>query len=112
MSGALRIGELNRQIKLQQRASSQDTYGQQVNTWSDVCTTWAHIRPLSGRELIAAQAVQSEVSHEIVIRYRPGITAAMRAVYQGRFFNILAVLDQDTQHRSLVLQVSEGLNQG
>lgn len=108
----MRPGELRRQVQIQQRNSTQDSFGQRVQTWATVATTWADIQPLSGRELETAQAVRSEVTHTVVIRYRPGVTAAMRVVYQGRYFNVLSVIDVDTRHKVMQLLCSEGLNDG
>lgn len=112
MAHSLRSGELNRRITIQQRATSTDSYGQQATTWADVLSCWAAIEPLDGRELLLAQAINAEVTHRLTVRYRTGITAAMRATYQGRLFNIHAVLDPDTAHVALQLLCSEGLNQG
>ena len=103
---------MNRRATIQQRSTGKDTFGQQSMTWTDYLPVWAYIEPMTGRELIAAQAQQSEVTHQVVIRYRAGITAAMRLVYEGRIFDILSVVDTDTQHRRLVLQCAEGLTAG
>ena len=108
----LRAGDMNRRITLQARDTAVDSHGQQATTWADVITCWASIEPLDGRELVTAKAINAEVSHRVVVRYRAGVTAAMRAVYQGRFFNILSVTDPDTAHVALHLLCSEGLTQG
>lgn len=108
----VRSGDLNRRIAIQQRTTTPDGYGQQTTTWTDVITCWASIEPLNGRELVQAQAVQAETTHQVTILYRSSITAAMRVVYQGRVFNILSVIDPDTSHVALQLLCSEGLNQG
>jgi SPP1 family predicted phage head-tail adaptor len=94
-----------------------DSYGQQVTSWSDAFTTWASIEALSARELFAAQAVQSEVSHRITVRYRtdlanPAATAAMRAIYNGRIFNIQGATNVDERNRTIEILASEGLNNG
>ena len=49
---------------------------------------------------------------QVVIRYRPGIVAPMRLLYEGAIFNILSVLDDFTRHRKLTLLCSEGLTRG
>lgn len=108
----IRAGDLKRQIVIQSRSTGKDSFGQSAVTWTNMVTTRAAITPLSGNELIAAQAQFAETTHHIEIRYRTGITAAMRAIYQGRVFNILSVIDDFTAHRRLVLVCSEGLNQG
>ena len=103
---------LNRRITIQSRASTIDSYGQQITTWTDLVSCWASIEPLSGREIIAAQAVSSELSHTVTIRYRSAVTAAMRVLYQSRVFNIQSATDPDTAHIALQLLCSEGLTQG
>lgn len=100
---------LNRRLTVQARATTVDAFGQQTTTWADVYTLWAAITPLAGRELVAAQAVNSETTHEIMLRYRTGIVAAQRLVYQGRIFAVLNVQDVATEHRWLKLLCSEGL---
>lgn len=109
----MRAGELRRRVTIQQRVTTQDTFGGQSQTWTDFAANVpAAIDPLSGRELMTAQATQSEVSHRITIRYLPGVTAAMRIVYQGRYFNISAVMNIEERNREMQILASEGLNNG
>lgn len=113
----LRSGELNRRIRLQQRNAAQDSYGEQLLTWSDVTTLWAAIEPLAGRELELAQKVSSEVTHRISLRYQPQFTdtrtvASLRALYKGRIFNIQAAMNVDEANVVIHLLAAEGLNEG
>lgn len=109
----MRAGELRRRVTIQQRVTTQDTFGGQSQTWADFAAhVPAAIEPLSGRELMTAQSTQSEVSHRITIRYLPGVTAAMRIVYQGRYFNISAVMNIEERNREMQILASEGLNNG
>lgn len=109
----MQIGKLNRLVSIQQRASTQDTFGQQSTGWTNLYTNvHVAIRPLSGREMLAAQAVNSEVSHNINLRYLAGITANMRILYGTRIFNITAVMNIDERNKELMLQAAEGLNDG
>jgi SPP1 family predicted phage head-tail adaptor len=94
-----------------------DSDGARTDVWApafDVSPTMpAEVEPLSGRELIAANAVQSRVTHRIRIRYREGITAEMRAVERETVYNIEAVIpDQDSGLRRLTLLASTGTNEG
>ena len=116
-SYVIRSGDLRDRVTLQQRQTSQSPSGQPVETWVELFTAWADMDPLTGRELIAAQQVQSSVTHNVTMRYRsefanPKAVASMRLVYQGRYFNIHACMDQDSRKRAVVLQVEEGLNNG
>lgn len=113
----MRSGDLRKRVTFQLRGSTADTYGQQTTTWTDLFTTWAEIAALSARELFAAQAVQSEVTHAITTRYRselalPRKVAAMRALYNGRIFNITGAINTDERNREIVMQASESLTNG
>jgi SPP1 family predicted phage head-tail adaptor len=110
--GGVRSGDLRRRITIQSRDSQQDTFGQQSTSWVDVLSCWAQISPANGREQLAGDAQQAETTHRITIRYRPGITAAMRVVYEGRLLEVTSVLDDEMQHRKLQLMCSEGLAPG
>lgn len=103
---------LSRRITIQSRASALDSFGQQILTWTDVLSCWASLESQSSKELIAAQAVNAELTDMVTIRYRTGITAAMRVLYQSRVLNIQSVINPDTAHVALQLMCSEGLNQG
>ncbi len=112
-----RPGNLRHNITIQQRGITTDSFGQQVTTWSDLITVWASIEALTAREILAAQAVQSQVSHKITLRYRPELSspmavAAMRVVYSGRYFNISGAVNIDERNINIELLVSEGLNLG
>ena len=111
------IGAMRQRIVFQARGVSVDSFGQQVTTWTDAFGIWASIEPVSARELFAAQAVQSEVSHRITVRYRAEFAnqagvAAMRAVSEVRIFNIHGAVDTDGRRRWVELRVTEGLNNG
>lgn len=113
----MRAGEMNQRITLQQRASTQDSFGAQDNTWTDVATLWAGINPMTGKELFAAQAVNTEITHVVKTRYQalfadPKAVAAMRLNYSGRIFNIHASMNVGEGNREVQLLCSEGLNTG
>lgn len=108
-------GNLRHRVSIQQKQISQNPVsGELTETWADVWTNVpAAVEPLSAREFIAAQSFQSEVSTRITIRYRAGITAAMRILHNGRIFNIQGVLaDPDSGRSWLTLPCSEGVNNG
>lgn len=94
-----------------------DSDGARVEVWAPAFDTGstmpAEVAPLSGRELTAAAATQSRVTHRILIRYRDGITAKLRAVERETVYNIEAVIsDQKSGLRYLTLLASTGTNDG
>lgn len=89
----MRAGDLDRRITIQKPSTEQDEWGQRANEWSDVCSVWASISDISGREYVSASAERSEISTRIIIRERSGINASMRVVRGDDIYNILAVLN-------------------
>lgn len=111
----MRAGDLRHRVTLQKQVTAQDqqTGAMLPPTWVDFATVWASVEALSARDLIAAQGAQSEVVARIVIRYRPGVDATMRALHRGRIYNIHGALpDAKSGLEYLTLPVSEGLNNG
>jgi len=108
----LRSGQRRHLVTIQSKALVTDEWGGTIDGWADFAKAWAAIRMSRGRELVAAQAVQSEMVGTFNIAYRAGITQDMRVLYGGKYYNIKAVVDINEQHRDLDLMVSTGLNEG
>jgi len=100
------LGELRHRVSLQTKTITKAEGIPQEN-WTTVATVWAAIADLSGKEYFQAASVQSEVTSRIRIRYRPGITPAMRVFYGSRLFTILSVIDKDERHREIELMCKE-----
>lgn len=104
------IGELRHRVSIEQktRGASDDSGGAVSETWSTLCTVWAKLDPKAGREMITADQMVHRVSHVVTLRYRSGITAAMRVSYQGRKLAILGIRELSENGRWLELQCEEG----
>ncbi len=74
-------GELDQRVTLQTATLTRDAVGGPVETWADTVTVWAKVKPLSGKQIAQAQQVSADVSKAVTIRYRTGITAAMRVKF-------------------------------
>lgn len=101
----MKAGDLDQRVTLERQQSGVvDELGQPLpDDWTALGSCWAAVLPLVGREFISAQAVASEVTTRVVIRYRPGITAADRVNHEGRIYNIVSVIDKRSQHDELQL---------
>ncbi len=109
----MKAGQLRHRVTIQAKAIGTDAYGGPTETWTDVPPDiWADVEPLHGRELTNAQAVFAETTTKITMRYRAGVIPANRIVFEGRHYNIQAIVDTDMRHRELVIMASEGLNEG
>jgi len=109
-------GQLRHWLRFERYVADQDSDGALVESWEDAFDANprmpCRLETLSGRELLAAQTVNSRVTHRISVRYRPDFSAALRAVSDGgTIYNIEAVLP-DERNRFATLMASSGLNAG
>lgn len=99
----MNAGKLDQRVTVERFTTTTDSWGQPIETWAPLFTCWAAVEPLVGREFIAAQAAQSEVTARIRMRYRPGLTAQDRVIHDGKTYNIVSVIDVRSENRELVL---------
>ncbi|MDZ7370255.1 MAG: phage head closure protein [candidate division KSB1 bacterium] len=100
-------GLFRHRITIQQKTKVQNEYGEEMADWVDVAIVWANVNPISGREFFAAEAVSSEVTHKIHMRYRSGITPDMRIKFKERYFQIVAVMNLQEKNVELQLLCKE-----
>ncbi len=107
-------------IAFEAQATTRDGAGQQQLQWTQVgAPAWAEIgengvatRSASSREQMAAGAERASATYVVTLRYRAGITAAMRVRFGTRYFNILAVRNLAQRNQWLELECEEGLTDG
>jgi SPP1 family predicted phage head-tail adaptor len=108
-------GCFRHRVTFEELITDLDSDGKMVEDWVSPFprAISAEIMPLSGRELIASQSVQSKVSTRIKVRYRPGFKPSMRGVHRSTIYNIEAVIpDPDSGISYLTLLCSSGVNEG
>jgi SPP1 family predicted phage head-tail adaptor len=114
--GGLDIGSLRHRIEILAPTLAQDTAGgtQELEDSTVFATTRAAVHALSGRELLAAQQVVSQVTHKITMRWMPGIHARQNIrLADGTYLQIQAIIPDDTRRYSLELlcvERNEGVN--
>jgi SPP1 family predicted phage head-tail adaptor len=102
-SQEITIGDLRHLVAIKAPTRTGDGGGGAAVTWTLVAEAWAAIRPRKGAEVVDADRQWGSVSHEIWLRARPGITAAMRVELGARRFDIRAVLEVGDRRRWLRL---------
>ena len=105
-------GQLRDRLTIQVHSTADDAAGEPVLTWTDVATVYAHVADMTGREYIAAQAVTNAVNTTIIIRYRAGITAAMRVLCRGVTYNVQAVIEPENKRREMHLMCVRNVSNG
>jgi len=101
------IGKMRHEIVIQQKPTTKNSFGETLNTWDNVCTIWASIEPLQGREYFSAEQIQSEVTTRIRIRYIDGIKPNMRVKYGDSIFNIKSIINPKYLNVELQLMCTE-----
>ncbi len=100
----MRAGDLDQRVTLERLQGGEDELGQPLPaTWAPLFTCWAAVEPLVGREFIAAQAAQSEVTARIRMRHRPGVLPTDRVMHEGTAYGISSVIDPRSGGSELVL---------
>lgn len=107
-------GRLRHRVAIQRPQQVQDPVtGALTPIWVPVADVWAEIVPLSAREFVAAQAMNSEVSTRITIRRRADVDSTCRILHGGVVYNIAGVLADPVSGREyLTLPCSTGANDG
>jgi SPP1 family predicted phage head-tail adaptor len=91
-------GELRHPLTLEELEREEDEGGGFTETWIAVAEVSAAIRPLSGIESVEADRLAGRVTHEIALRYRPGVQPAMRFRKGARLFHIVSVVNLDERN--------------
>jgi SPP1 family predicted phage head-tail adaptor len=103
----MRPGDLRQVITIQQQTVAQGPHGQPLNGWSTFLTARAAAVRTPGREVFASASRNDRVPTQFRMRYRDGITPAMRVAWDGRIFNIISVTDPDGFKTELLLTTEE-----
>lgn len=101
------IGQKQKRVTIQKPTAAPDGQGGQTVTWSTRCTVWAHERPLTGRESLAAAQVTAVLSSVWEIHYRTDISVKDRIVYGSRTLQIESFIDPTDTRAELHLMCSE-----
>lgn len=104
-----RTGEFKHRLTFQNwDESGGDGMGGSEGAWADEATLWGRVRPISGRELIKLDAVNSNISHVIKIRYSAhDITGKTRIKWGTRTFNIQYVMNEDEESAYMEIAATE-----
>jgi SPP1 family predicted phage head-tail adaptor len=101
------IGARGRRFVLEVPLESPDGFGGVIRTYAAGPQVWGAIELLKGDERLRAGRPEQAVTHRVTLRYRDGVTAAMRLVRGLRRFAIRSAADPDGTRRDLVCLVEE-----
>lgn len=106
----MQAGKLKNRVVIQQQSATQDAVGQPMSTWSTYATVWANILHQKGAESIKADAMTSTLRASIRVRYKAGITSAMRVTHGAVVYNIISVIPdaENKDYMDLACEVYSG----
>lgn len=107
---------LDQHISIERRTQTADGYGGLTDLWVADPTdgVWAQIKPLSGTESSIAMRTAPRANYFALIYFRgdsygaPYYTPSDRVIWRGRTFDVISVLDVDSESRWLQLFLVEG----
>lgn len=104
----MRIGDLNKRINIQAQTKTPDGMGGYQVVWATIAASVAAaIWPVSAAETIQAAMPTMTITHRIRIRYKSGLKAAWRIAWDGRYFNIVSIVNPNMANRWLDIMVKE-----
>lgn len=111
----MRAGLLGRaRITISRKSATQNTYGEDVITWTALGTYWANIRSLPGRArpgegLEFSNQTLEQARFKIDMRYQRGIAFQRkdRILWGTRILDVKDVEDPDQRQRRLFITATE-----
>ena len=104
-------GMLRQSIIIEEEVKTKNDSGGHDIAWVTKLTTKAYIKPKSGYERLRGMQLESSVTHDVFIRYVPGVLAKQRINFNGRYFQIRAPLNLEEKNRWYQLLCEEGVAQ-
>jgi SPP1 family predicted phage head-tail adaptor len=86
----MKTPNLNRRITIQSQTTTQDSYGQEQQTWSPVYECWAEIDIVQSQLIWSTAEFISKTTHRITIRWTPtpDIQPNMQIVFVEPYTNV------------------------
>jgi len=112
---------LRHRVAIQEQVETQDSNtGAMSIAWETVMldsdtilsAVPAEVLTGAGRELEQGATTQGEIAARINLRWFPGLTQAMRILWDGQIFNIHSIETDATARREYRLKCTAGVNDG
>lgn len=100
---AYQIGELDQLITIRREVRIPDGMGGSKLEWQDVDTCWALVRPMSGRERLAAGQIEASANYLVVIYAGTEVLAKDIIIWGDKELNVR--FPKSRGSRSLFLEI-------
>lgn len=106
---AYHTGELTERVTFKREVRVDDGMGGSRSEWQDIATRWALVRPMSGRERLAADKVEANANYLIVVRAPCDVQENDIAVWKDRELNVRFVKRRGTRALFLEIEAEMGV---
>lgn len=98
---ALPAGILREKVVIEQSTETRNSLGETTQTWSPLTERWAYVEAMSYVEQQQQGQTSGTISHDVRMRYVPGLTGKMRLRWRGRLLYISSLLERNNreEHR-------------
>ncbi|MEG1620838.1 MAG: phage head closure protein [Oscillospiraceae bacterium] len=99
------IGKMRHKIAIQRQSQKENEYGISSIIWADICSIWANVDNLYGKEYWNAKEYSAENALTFVIRYSAckDLQLSDRIKFGGKLYNILSI--DNILYRNEVLKI-------
>lgn len=104
-------GMLNRKIEIYQLTKTATPTGGFTESWTLFASGWAHVKNMSGTELIRADQLGATAYSDFTIRYRGDLNETMKLVYRGTDYQIRHLNNLEEMDKWLVIKAERGVTQ-
>lgn len=107
-------GKYRHRVTFEHQVTTRDPGdGSELVAWEVfVANVPAEVLTGPGREFNAANAEQAETVARMNVRWFPGLTSDMRALWDGRVYNLKPPETDSTGRREYRIQCTDGVNDG
>lgn len=103
--------KLNRKVGLYRQEKTPDGFGGFTDSWVKVADLWAHIKNMSGTELVRADQLGAVAYSDFTIRYRSNIDETMKLVYRETDYQIRHINNVEEADLWLIVKGERGVTQ-
>lgn len=97
----MRAGSLRHVVSIQEVTETDDAESSFTESWANktgLGVVRASIRPLKAMEIEDHRKLELNVTHDIMIYYKPGITAKDRILFGSRIFDIESIINWEERN--------------
>ena len=105
------VGMLNRRIIIERKTLTPDALGGFDEVWQPLAQPWAHIKPMSGREMLHADQLNASAISRFIIRCNRNLREDDRVLYRGTYYNIRSLVNIDEADEYTEITAERGVAQ-